>query len=354
METEKLTRSWEQHEAAWLRDYLVSGVEDPRLNLQSILSRHFLLRAATGERFAALMDQEFRFAAVMDWLDRVAKLPHDPEARNATLHALRKGADNAEGLEIPLFVLQAFTSLPTSVCGCDVPNYIESFLYGEEIGKDTSQAEGSVLNTFLSAWTMALGMQFPMFGGPCPELPMGSAVNVPPSPSRLAVIEPACGSANDYRFLQKFGIAPLLDYTGFDLCEKNIENARALYPHVRFERGNVFDISAPARAFDFCVVFDLFEHLSPPGLEQAVSEICRVTRLGICVGFFQMDEIPEHRVRPVDEYHWNLLSLTRMRELFARLGFTGQAVHIGTLLHRHVGCPYTHNPNAYTFVLSRG
>jgi hypothetical protein len=44
-----------QHDAGMLRDYLVAGVEDPRLNLQSVLSRHFLARALTGERFRALM-----------------------------------------------------------------------------------------------------------------------------------------------------------------------------------------------------------------------------------------------------------------------------------------------------------
>ncbi len=58
-ESDKLARSWMQHDAAWLRDYLVAGVEDPRVNLQSVLSRHFLMHALTGERFSALMEQEF-------------------------------------------------------------------------------------------------------------------------------------------------------------------------------------------------------------------------------------------------------------------------------------------------------
>ncbi len=47
-ETEKLARCWMQHEPVWLRDYLVAGVEDPRWNLQSIFSRHFLVRALFG------------------------------------------------------------------------------------------------------------------------------------------------------------------------------------------------------------------------------------------------------------------------------------------------------------------
>ena len=41
-ESDKLARSWMQHDAGMLRDYLVAGVEDPRLNVQSVLSRHFL------------------------------------------------------------------------------------------------------------------------------------------------------------------------------------------------------------------------------------------------------------------------------------------------------------------------
>jgi hypothetical protein len=88
-------------------------------------------------------------------------------------------------------------------------------------------------------------------------------------------------------------------------------------------------------------------------MEKALGEICRVTRHGICAGFFQMDEQGDHIVRPVDDYHWNTLSLGRMKNLFAAHGFTAQALHIGSFLRQRLGCPLTHNPNAYTFVLSR-
>ncbi len=40
------------------------------------------------------------------------------------------------------------------------------------------------------------------------------------------MLEAACGSANDYRFLHAFGFAPFLDYAGFDISPKNIDNAR--------------------------------------------------------------------------------------------------------------------------------
>ena len=58
-------------------------------------------------------------------------------------------------------------------------------------------------------------------------------------------------------------------------------------------------------------------------------------------------------VRPVEDYHWNTLSVERMRELFAQHGFEGQVVHIGSFLRWATGCDQTHNPNAYTFLLHR-
>src|SRR5215831_3112807 len=107
-ESEKLTRSWMQHDVAKLRDYLVEGVEDPRLNLQSIFSRHFLARALFGERFEPLMAAEYAFSAAMNWLVKLARKHTDPEDHRAVLHALHRRADNAEGIEIPLYVLQIF------------------------------------------------------------------------------------------------------------------------------------------------------------------------------------------------------------------------------------------------------
>lgn len=349
-ETEKLTRSWAQHEAAWLRSYLVAGVEDPRINLQSILSRHFLIRSLAENHWDALMAEEYRFSAAMNWLQETAGQSSDPELRAAILHALKNQADNAEGLDIPHHVLRTFSTLPHQVSGSVIPNYVADFLLPPAADLSQSQAFESALNTFGRLWRSALATRFP---GPGPvgggTLQSGNE-RPPPLPS---VIEPACGSANDYRFLHSYGLASLFAYTGFDLCRANVENARSLFPDARFEPGNVFEISAPDKAFDLCIVHDLFEHLSLAGMEQAVREVCRVTRAGLCVGFFQLEEIPQHIVRPRDDYFWNLLSLPRMRELFARQGFRGQVIHIGSFLAHHTGLGQTHNPNAYTFVLQR-
>ncbi len=351
-ESEKLTRSWSRHEAGVLSGYLVSGVEDPRLNLQSILSRHFLIGAATGEGLGALMDQECRFGAVMNWLVKLVGQFGDPEEPASILYALGRGADNAEGIEIPSFVVETFRALPATANGLIVPNYIQSFLSGLSFENGRTNPHQQSLDIFCRLWSRALLARSPET---CSS--RSSARNYFPRPSTpdprlLSVLEPACGSANDYRFVRSFGIARLLDYAGFDLCETNVRNARVLFPGARFDVANVFDIPSPDKSFDLCFVHDLFEHLSLAGLLTAVKEICRVTRRGICVGFFNMDEIREHVVRPVEEYHWNKLSMARTRELFAGNGFTGQVIHIGTFLRQQIGCEETHNPNAYTFVLA--
>ncbi len=67
-----------------------------------------------------------------------------------------------------------------------------------------------------------------------------------------------------------------------------------------------------------------------------------------------MDEISEHLVRPVDNYHWNLLSMNRTRHLFEQEGFGAQVIHVDSFLADHVPGAQTHNPNAYTFLLRPG
>jgi SAM-dependent methyltransferase len=341
LESEKLTRSWMRHDAAMLRDYLVASVEDQRINLQSILSRHFLLQALTGERWAALLEQEYRFSAAVNWLASLAQRVGNCEDLDEVLHALRRGADNAEGIELPRFMLQTFRTLPAQTNGLTVPNYLEQLLLNTSFEHGRPTLHPASLDTFQRLWGQALGTGPAQGSGPEGESP------------RPSVIEPACGSANDYRFLHSFDIARYIDYLGFDLCEKNIENARALFPGARFECGNVFEINSASDSFDLCYTHDLFEHLSPDGMEAAIAEICRVTRWRICIGFFNMNEIPEHVTRPVEEYHWNTLSMKQTKEAFARHGFRAQVIHIGSFLRQRVGCDLTHNPNAYTFVLER-
>src|SRR4051812_16552963 len=91
-ETERLTRSWMRHEQSMLGDYLVAGVEDPRINLQSILSRHSLIVALSGERYALVMEQEIRFALVLNWAQALFEKLGGMDDLLAIRHALKMRA----------------------------------------------------------------------------------------------------------------------------------------------------------------------------------------------------------------------------------------------------------------------
>ena len=329
-ETDGLIKSWMRHDAGMLRDYLVADAEDPRLNVPSILTRHFLLEALLGRQASALKAHEFRFAVAMSWLRQF--LPPSPVAEEleAVLHALRVGADNAEGRDLPSYVVSTFTMLPDRASGVYVPNYLSQTLR-RAVGSPDHAGLGEAVATFQRLWRKRLAHV---------------------GPARISVLEPACGSANDYRFFDAFGLARFLDYSGLDLCEKNVQNARMLFPEVRFEVGNVFEIAAADKSFDFCMVHDLFEHLSVEGMEVAIAELCRVTRRGLCLGFFNMDEIDDHLVRPVEDYHWNTLSLARVKTAFEGHSATVRVMHIGTFLNALFGAVETHNPNAYTLIVT--
>ena len=53
-ETDDLEFAWSSKTPEKLRNYLVSGIQDPRSNLQSILTRHFFIRQLFGSQFEQL------------------------------------------------------------------------------------------------------------------------------------------------------------------------------------------------------------------------------------------------------------------------------------------------------------
>jgi len=330
-ETQALIRAWMQHDREMLRDYLVQDVQDPRINVQSILTRHFLMGRLFPGRFEALMEHELRFSVVMNWLLELMKASAGAELLQALLFALLDGADDAEGLEVPRFVSETFAALPGEADGVAVPDYIGDVLVASSAESTRPRIGQPATSTFQALWHQLLE----------DEQPQG-----------ISVLEPGCGSANDYRFLEASGIARLLDYTGFDLCEKNIRNAREMFPDVRFEVGNVLEIDAPEDAFDYCFVHDLFEHLSIEAMELAIAEVCRVTRQGICVGFFNMHDGEQHVVNPVEGYHRNNLSMAKTKAVFERHASAVQVAHIDGFLTSRFGCDTTHNKGAYTFIVS--
>jgi len=323
LETQALRRSWMQYNSSSLRDYLVRDVQDPRINIQSILTRHFLIRRLFPGRFSAVMEQELRFALVINWLLKLLKASVTVDHLHAMLDALLEGEDDADGLQIPQFISDTFASLA-------MPNYICDLLTWVPVETTDAPIPEYLLNTFQAIWRELLENE---------------------KTQPISVLEPACGSANDYRFIDAFGLARFLDYTGFDLCEKNICNAKQMFPDVRFEVGNVFEIDSPDKAFDYCFVHHLFEHLSIEAMQAAIAEICRVTRHDICVGFFNMYNGDEHIVKAVDNYHWNTLSLDKIRVVFAQHASDIKAIHIDSFLLSRFRCDQTHNKGSYTFTI---
>ena len=322
-ETNGLIRSWDRHDQEVLRSYMVQDVEDPRINIQSILARHFLIRHLFGERFSDLKEQELRFGLVVNWLLNLLKASVDARRLHTILDALLEGEDNVEGLKIPGYVTETFAGLA-------LPNYICDLFSWAPVETTDVPIPGYLMETFQKIWRELLEDE---------------------QPKRVSVLEPACGSANDYRFIDAYGIGRLLDYTGIDLCKKSICNAKQMFPSIRFEVGNMLEIEAPDNAFDYCFIHDVFEHLSVEAMEAAISEVCRVTRQEICVGFFNMHDGEQHIVRAVDNYHWNELSMARTKTVFERRASDVKVVHIDTFLKPQFRCSDTHNKGAYMFVI---
>jgi len=323
LETEGLIRSWMRYEQKTLRDYLVQDVEDPCINIQSILTRHFLIERLFGQRFATVMEQELRFGLVVNWLLKLLETSNHAGQLHAVLDALLEGRNNTEDVAIPQYVSETFSTLT-------LPNYICDLFTWAPVETTDAPIPEYLMETFQKIWCEMLDSEW--------HRP-------------ISVLEPACGSANDYCFIDAFGIGRFLDYTGFDLCEKNILDAKRMFPDICFQMDNVLKINAPDKTFDYCFVHDLFEHLSAEAMIIAISEICRVTRKEICVGFFNMYDGDQHVVKSINDYHWNKLSMGRTKTIFEQYAFAVQVIHIDSFLLSRFGCGDTHNKGAYTFIV---
>jgi ubiquinone/menaquinone biosynthesis C-methylase UbiE len=288
---ERLLRlSWSSRDAAGLDEYLVVGWQNPRINVQSILIRHALLRRLFGAAFEDLMHAEIAFAIELN-------------------EALR------------LESARANVSLA-------------SFLDADRLARvrEVSRVIADRETEFQERWRAALASR---------------------SAPSLSVLELACGSANDYRAFADYGIARFLAYTGVDLNPKNIVNARRRFPTVDFQVGNAMDLEQQDGSFDVVLASDLFEHLPLEGAARVLSEAIRVARHAVVLVFFNMAEVPEHQDRPVAAYHWNLLSRARYEAALAA-GFPNVTViPIARWLEADFGYEHSYNPRAYTMIATR-
>jgi SAM-dependent methyltransferase len=280
-----LERTWNARSAAMLDRYLVSGYQNPRINLQSILLRHFLIERAVGSGFEELKAGEVAMAVE---LNEVLRL------RAAEL-------------------------------GVKMGSYLNPSKQAAVLRVDESIADRE--GEFADRWRQALP---------------------PAGQGRLRIIELACGSANDYRAFVECGLAAHLEYRGIDLTEKNVENARRRFPGVAFEVGDVRDVKHPDGACDYVIASDVFEHLSLEGMERALGEAMRLATRGLALTYFNMSESADHEDRPTKLYHWNRLSRprieARLRERFPSV----RVVAIGPWLREECGYAHSYNPHAYS------
>ncbi len=336
-ETADLVRSWGKHDREVLRDYLVRDVEDPRINVQSVLTRHFFMERLWPGQFGQLKEHEIRFAIAANWLLGIRKDAALAARHDDILCALLAGPlKKPAGIDIPGWIGDIFASLPAEADGLEVPDYISDVLVLPPPNQpDEPPLPDHATSTFLGLFRQVLA-------------------TAPAPTDRPTVVEPACGSANDYRYLDNFGIAAHIEYTGFDLCEKNIANAVEMFPAGNFRAGNALDIEAGERAFEICFVHDLFEHLSIEAMAQAVAEVGRVSGRSVLAHFFQMHDEPEHLIRTQDDYHWNRLSLEKVVGLFDAAGFElVRAINVAELVAARFLGATAHNEHAWTLHLER-
>jgi len=291
IERHLLERAWVDTNPKFLKRYLVRSYQNPVLNVQSILVRHELIREIDGASHDELMDEEMRWAV-------------------ETQRALRK-----RQRELPAEHGMDWAEIKRSG--------IWQAAYDEVVGDQ---------GRFAAAWTEAL------LGEP---------------ERRLSVIEAACGSANDYRCFDSYGMAPLLQYTGFDLTKKNIANAQRMFPDADFRVGDAQDIEAPDGSYDWAMAHDFLEHLSPSAFNRAIDELCRVSRRGVLISFFNMLDQPDHQIRPRRTYHFNVLSKDRIAERITRHCSDVRIVHIRPMLAERYGFGDYFNGRAWTIIARR-
>jgi SAM-dependent methyltransferase len=283
-----LTKSWENASAAGLKGYLVSSLQNPVINVQSVLARHHFVHELYGDQFTELMAEELQWAS-------------------DTNQHLRKR--------------QRALPKETGLTWAEVKR--------RKIWENEIAAAIGDPDRFAARWREGLA--------------------TPPA-TRLSMIEAACGSANDYRAFAAYGLGSHLDYTGFDLTEANVANAKEMFPDVDFRRGDVQEIPADDKSYDWAMASDLLEHLSPQAFNRAIDEFCRVSRKGVYIIFFLMSDIPEHKVSPVRSYHVNDLSMNRIRERFVEHGLTPEFVHINSMLKERFGFGDYYNKRAWSLV----
>jgi ubiquinone/menaquinone biosynthesis C-methylase UbiE len=169
----------------------------------------------------------------------------------------------------------------------------------------------------------------------------------------ISVLEVACGSANDYRFVAQCGLAPFLRYTGLDIAVGNITNAQHRFPNVDFRVGSILGTELPDSSCDYLFCHDLIEHLSPAAMERALEEMLRIARREMILHFFNGKRNGVHEIVPVRKYYRNRLSMEKIAAFFEGQGTHVTCLEMAPWLREKIGVPGYHNPNAFSVIVDR-
>jgi SAM-dependent methyltransferase len=318
-----LKQSWDCLPSEYLDRYLVSGVEDPRINTQSILTRALLIDTLYPGRFDAPIAEELRFGAVLTWVLREME-------KGSTPCKLLDAVESAGTGDIPEFIRAAHAWLQDDAC--PIPDYLTATLGHFDPDQPRPCLPEPALDTFMVIWSQ----QLPQTSGPS-----------------ISVLEAACGSANDYRFLCQCGVARALRYTGIDIAARNIANARSRYPQADFRLQSILATDLPDGSFDCLFCHDLIEHLSFAAMERALGEMFRIARSDVILHLFNGKWSGAHEVVPVDSYYRNRLSMEKIVAFLERLGGHVTCLEMTQWLREKVGAPGYHNPNAFSILVEK-
>jgi SAM-dependent methyltransferase len=313
-EGQRLSQHWNALGSEALDSYLIQEVEHPAYNPQSVLMRSFLINRLWAHQHESLVEAELYYSACASYC----------------LLAFREG-------RLPQLCLALAEN------SADLPEFLQQ-------SSRLQYAAYFSVPTLFEQLASCLSHGFDGFTSPFPEMWMQRLSGQ--VSERLRVVELGCGSANDFRAWSDCGLARWLSYTGVDVSSENINNAQARFPAEHFMVDDVCQLDLQSSDYDLVVAFDLYEHLSPSALLDALSETRRVTRGECWLSLFNASVTPSHAFRPVDEYHWNLLSIPELVADFTQQGFHCEAYAVAEIFESRFPGYRHYNPRA--FILAAG
>lgn len=283
-EGQRAAEPWTKLDPEILDQHRVIGYQNPRINPQSIITRHMLIRELFGAHFDTLMGDELEFCA---------------EAVEALR---RRSIEIGVEMKIPLNA-----RLCSSV-------------------RDVGTAIAHWERTYEQIWAGSLASR--------------KCVS-------LKVLELACGSANDYRFFDSYGIANFLDYTGVDLVAANIENARKRFPAVDFRTADILNLSFKPKSFEVVIASNIVEYLPLQLVPRVLHTAAVLARRSLVVNFFNMANIPAHQEVQRSGHFRNQLSKGQVLDTLKKYGDV-EAINTKSLLVERCGYKRWYNSKAWT------